>query len=280
MIRSTFCHIPGVGEAGERNLWAAGVRCWDDVDRCRSAAARRLPLALLSKHIEASRRHLEARDCRWFAGALPASEQWRLFGEFHPLAAYIDIETTGLSPPSGHVTTIALYDGRNIRHYVRGENLDQFARDIRDYELIVTFNGKLFDLPFLRNSMGLSLDQPHIDLRWILRGLGYRGGLKACEKAMGIDRGILEGVDGYAAVLLWRHYERTGDRRALETLLAYNICDVLNLEILLVEAYNTLALRTPVGKAYRMPPPTQPAMPFRPHEEIVKPILLDRWQRK
>ena len=47
---------------------------------------------------------------------------------------------------------------------------------------------------------------------------------------MGLDRGYLEGVDGYFAVLLWREYELYHDQEALETLLAYNIADTVNLE--------------------------------------------------
>lgn len=270
MLRSTFCHLPGIGAAGEKSLWAAGVRSWDDVADEASAACRRGPTRALRRHIDLSRRHLEAGDCRWFADALPAREHWRLFGEFRRAAAYIDIETTGLSSAHSVVTTIALYDGRNIRHYVRGENLEQFARDIGDYALIITFNGKTFDLPFLREAMGVRLDQPHIDLRYVMRALGYRGGLKAVERALGIDRGGLHDVDGYAAVLLWHQYRRTGNPRALETLLAYNICDVLNLETLLVRAYNMNVARTPLAGLYELPPPQQPRSPFEPDRDVIE----------
>jgi len=54
-----------------------------------------------------------------------------------------------------------------------------------------------------KDFFGIELNQVHIDLRYVLRSLGYTGGLKGCEKQAGIDRGNLEGVDGYFAVLLW-----------------------------------------------------------------------------
>lgn len=185
----------------------------------------------IDQHLGESCQRLEDGDCRYFAGHLPSREHWRLFPEFRGRIAYLDIETTGMSG-FGHITTIALYDGQRIRHYVHGENLEQFGRDIGDYELLVTYSGKCFDLPFIRSTMGLPMDQAHIDLRYVLKSLGYGGGLKGCEKKLGLDRGELDGVDGFMAVLLWRDYLASGNPRSLETLLAYNIQDVVNLETL------------------------------------------------
>jgi uncharacterized protein YprB with RNaseH-like and TPR domain len=41
-----------------------------------------------------------------------------------------------------------------------------------------------------------------IDLRYILKSMGFKGGLKGCEKQLGMDRGDLAGVDGLLAVYL------------------------------------------------------------------------------
>ncbi|MEZ4549042.1 MAG: ribonuclease H-like domain-containing protein [Desulfobacterales bacterium] len=70
-----------------------------------------------------------------------------MFADFRHATAYVDIETTGLENPE--ITTISLYDGARIRYYVNGQNLDQFQDDITDYPLIVTYNGKTFDLPVI-----------------------------------------------------------------------------------------------------------------------------------
>lgn len=43
---------------------------------------------------------------------------------------------------------------------------------------------------------------------------------------------------GFFAVLLWQEFQQTGNIKALETLLVYNIEDVVNLETLMVLAYN------------------------------------------
>ncbi|MBW1642466.1 MAG: ribonuclease H-like domain-containing protein, partial [Deltaproteobacteria bacterium] len=93
-------------------------------------------------------------------------------------------------------------------------------------------------IPFIENQFGLKLDHSHIDLRYVLVGLGFSGGLKGCERQLGINRGDLSGVDWYFAVLLWNDYIRNNNKRALETLLAYNIEDVVNLEKLMVISYN------------------------------------------
>ena len=169
-----------------------------------------------------------------------------------------------------HITTIALYDGQQIRHYVHGENLGQFGRDIGDYELLVTYSGKCFDLPFIRSTMGLPMDQAHIDLRYVLKSLGYGGGLKGCEKKLGLDRGELDGVDGFMAVLLWEDYRRSGNPRSLETLLAYNIQDVVNLEMLAVMAYNLKIAATPFAHSHRLAMPLPPQLPFEPDREIIR----------
>ncbi len=92
--------------------------------------------------------------------------------------------------------------------------------------------------------------------------MGYRGGLKGCERALGLDRGDLASVDGFFAVLLWHDFQRHRNPQALETLLAYNIRDVVNLEPLLVKAYNLKAAQTPFGPGVALRLPVPPREPF------------------
>ena len=83
----------------------------------------------------------------------------------------------------------------------------------------------------------LALPPLHVDLRFLLARLGYRGGLKKIEPRFGIQRpGEVDGMDGYMAVILWERHQR-GDRTALELLLQYNREDVVNLEILMEQAF-------------------------------------------
>ena len=93
--------------------------------------------------------------------------------------------------------------------------------------------------------MNIRLDHANIDLRYVIYSLGFRGGLKGCERQLGMDRGDLSDIDGFFAVLLWDEYQKTSDPKALETLLSYNIQDTINLENLMVTAYNMKLKDTP-----------------------------------
>ena len=196
-----------------------------------------------------------------------------MFQEFRDSVAYLDIETTGLDYYAHHITTIAIYDGKTIRHYVRGHNLNDFANDITNYKLLITYNGKCFDVPFIENAFGITLNQAHIDLRYVLRSLGYSGGLKGCERQLGIDRDDLDGIDGYFAVVLWCEYEQYKNHQALDTLLAYNIQDVLNLETLMTIAYNTNLKYTPFYNELILSDPNQPRNPFSADKKTVKRLM-------
>ena len=210
MLTHTFRHIRGVGARIERRLWAAGIRDWDAL----IANSRRLPPTLADRLVPETERSVErlaAGDAAWFAQRLPASEHWRLFPEFRHAVAYLDIETTGMGGPDDYITAVAIYDGSTVHTYIQGENLFDFRDDIDRYALLVTYNGKCFDLPFIRNYFGHPMRHAHIDLRYLLASLGYRGGLKGCERQLGLHRGELDGVDGYLAVLLWWDYLNNGN---------------------------------------------------------------------
>lgn len=271
MLRHTFCHLPGIAARTEQRLWCAGLTTWEDALAgavSASSAARRLQADSLRESV---RRH-DLGDAAWFGSRLPAAQSWRLYSDFRGRCAFLDIETTGMSS-SADVTTIALYDGQSLRTYIRGHNLQDFPLDIQVYQLLVTYNGKGFDVPVLRQGLGCRLDQAHIDLRYILAGLGLRGGLKACERQLGMTRAGMEQLDGFAAVLLWRRYARSGDRRALETLLAYNAQDALHLEALMVHAHNACLKRltgAPFAGKYQLVAPATLANPFTPDPETVR----------
>jgi len=271
MLKNTFCHLPGITVSREKELWSSGVHSWDalldaDASLCRKRAES------VSDLIKSSVEHLRKDNPDYFARALPSSLHWRLFPEFRDSIAYLDIETTGLGHGNS-ITTIAVYDGKEISTYVQSKNLDDFKKDIKKYKVIVTYNGKSFDVPFIERYFDISMDQPNIDLMFILRRLGYSGGLKACERKLGIARNDLADVDGYAAVLLWSDYKRNKNQKALETLLAYNVLDVLNLETLLVMAYNMNLATTPFQESHKQAMPSFPKIPFEPDKTTLRRIL-------
>ena len=115
------------------------------------------------------------------------------------------------------MTVAGLYDGQNMRQFVQGHNLQEFPRALAEFDLLVTFNGTQFDLPVLRAYFPeLVLPPAHVDLRFLMARLGFKGGLKKIEPRFGIHRPKeVTGMDGYMAVLLWQRYQR-GDKGALE----------------------------------------------------------------
>ncbi len=172
------------------------------------------------------------------------TDLWRVFNEFRDRAVYLDIETSGMFMGADEITVIGLYDGMNVHTFVNGQNMAEFEQVIASYDLVITFNGSSFDLPFIRQSFpGISLPPGHIDLRFFLKRLGYKGGLKHIEKEFGISRDLaIEGMDGYDAVRLWMAYQ-WGDRTALDLLIQYNTADIVNLKPLMEKGYEMMKNR-------------------------------------
>jgi uncharacterized protein YprB with RNaseH-like and TPR domain len=261
MLKNTFCHIPGCSPTVEQSLWTSGIISWEDLLSARLSYMSRQKASTFTHHIKTSFQQLEHNNPNYFAEMLPSNQHWRMFPEFRHSVAYLDIETTGLNYGDS-ITTIALYDGQSIFHYVQGDNLQDFVRDINRYSLVVTYNGKCFDVPFIERFFNIKMNHAHIDLMYILRNLGYKGGLKGCERQLGVDRKDLTGVDGFFAVLLWDDYQKTKNIKSLETLLAYNIQDVVSLEQLLIIAYNKKLAETPFRHSLSLEMPVEPAVPF------------------
>ena len=173
-------------------------------------------------------------------------EAWRLFPEFADECVYLDIETTGLSTVFDSVTMIGMYDGRDYKVFIEGENLQDFAAELERYSVLVTFNGSGFDLRFLKLAFPeLRIPPIHIDLRWLTRKLGLCGGLKEIETQLGITRpDEVKDLGGYSeATVLWSKYLR-GERFALQQLVQYNTEDVVHLKAIMQIAYDRLSRRT------------------------------------
>lgn len=242
MLEHTFIHLPNFGPRRERRLWSCGVSTWDDfLDRFSSSPFHKGSCSVIASSRYALRRH----NAPYFADTLPSNEKWRCFPHFKKIA-YLDIETTGLSSQGDHVTVVGLFDGSRTRSYIHGKNLGDFRKEVEKYEMVVTFNGSMFDIPFLHRCMkGVRIPPLHVDLRFLLASLNVRGGLKRIEQRFGMEReDDLKGLTGYDAVLLWRAYRKRKDRDALDKLVRYNAADIYNLKKLMEWAYKEKRART------------------------------------
>ncbi|MFA6460846.1 MAG: ribonuclease H-like domain-containing protein [Candidatus Woesearchaeota archaeon] len=230
MLKNTFCHI--VSENKEAELWRTNLLNWDEIKEDHP----------LHSQILSSKQALLQQNHQFFLESLPKNQHWRAYKEFP--CCFLDIETTGLSRVYNDVTVIGVYDGKESKLFVQGQNLQDFPQEMEKYGLIITFNGKCFDVPFLKAKFpGVNFDKLHVDLRYVLKELGYSGGLKRIEKELGVNRDEeLQEVDGWEAVRLWHKYKH-GDEEALRLLLKYNQADIENLKFLMDFAYDKMKER-------------------------------------
>jgi uncharacterized protein YprB with RNaseH-like and TPR domain/predicted nuclease with RNAse H fold len=247
MLEQTFIHIPGIGRETERELWRRGIRSWDDADRFEKRFGNigaRLHKKL-DEYIPRSREAIRQKDAAFFERLSTLGEAWRIYPEFANDCVYLDIETTGLSTVFDSVTMVGLYDGRRYRVFVEGENLEELPAQLKNYSVVVTFNGSGFDLRFLKLAFpDLVLPPIHIDLRWVTRRLGIKGGLKSVEEKLGLRRDkCIEDITGFDATVLWAKHLR-GDKTALEQLIRYNTEDVVHLRAIMEIAYDRLTKDT------------------------------------
>ena len=215
----------------ERRFWRDGLSTWNQFLAAREvrgiSAARK---ALFDSRIAEAHAHLAQDDSRYFAKAMPARHQWRLYEWLRERALYLDIETDSFA----RITVVGLYGRGCYTALVQGESLGliRLREELSRYDLLVTFCGSTFDLPMLRAHFpDLPLKQPHIDLCGVGQQLGYRGGLKAIERMMGIERvTALQGFSGEDAVRQWNRWRHERDENARQLLLAYNEADCVNLQ--------------------------------------------------
>jgi hypothetical protein len=152
--------------------------------------------------------------------------------------AYLDIETTGLSPAGCEITVIGIHlccgDETEFVQLVGGDvTAGSILEALSGVDTLYTYNGSRFDLPFIYSQFGINLAElfKHHDLMYDCWRNNLFGGLKAVERRLGINRELTE-MNGYEAVRLWWRYVDSFDLGALKTLLEYNREDVVNLKTL------------------------------------------------
>ena len=163
---------------------------------------------------------------------------------------FIDIETSGLYyiHPVFLVGMLTFKDGQGLISQVLARNpaeekalLFETLRYLKKTNIIVSFNGRSFDLPYLRGRMrfqGLNdeLSSFHFDLLRQARR-NYRSQLPNC-RLLTIERHLFnqERVDDLPGAQVGDYYQRyleTEDRGYLKPILEHNACDLLSMARLL-----------------------------------------------
>lgn len=252
MIRHTFSILQGIGEKLEKRLWHQGILTWDDFLRAKNidhiGVERK---QIYDEALYEAQRNLKDLNAAYFSRLLKLKEHWRLFEEFKGYIIALDIETNGFPCyAGGEVTLVGLYDGFDYKALIRGSGLssESLERELSGYKLLLTFYGSVFDLPFLREKLGITFSGVHFDLCFGFKRVGFKGGLKRIEQLLEIHRDeSVKGFDGYDAVRLWEE-ARGGHDEAWELLLTYNKFDTINLFELADILYDKLKTQTGINQ--------------------------------
>ncbi len=190
-----------------------------------------------------------------------------------------DIETTGLYPARDSVISAGFCDPKTLETVqfftesplLEKNTLSAVIEKLSEYDAVITYNGRSFDIPFLRTrakACGLARGLPlfwSIDLYLLLRRYWPAAGSlpslrqKAVEQALGLESSRTDVIDGGECVSLYTRFVSLGDEAAKEAVMLHNADDVRQLARI-CESINFLPwhriafedgfmVKTPGGKA-------------------------------
>lgn len=242
MLEYTFQHIPGYGAHKEKALWKQKIYTWDDYEK-RINVQLELGFLVVENIFQESRRKFEKGDVNFFTERLSPYLYYRIAHTFPDKTVFLDIETTGLSRYYDKVTIVgwSILDKYKVHIEGNEETKKELLRDLANSSCIVTFNGSLFDIPFIKSTFPeAKIPICHIDLRFFSRRVALQGGQKEIEKLLNINRSEeLQEIDGLEATLLWHKYKE-GSINALKKLIEYNAADINGMKIIFEKTTRSL----------------------------------------
>lgn len=171
-------------------------------------------------------------------------------------AVFLDTETTGLAGGTGtaaFLIGIGYVDGDRfvVRQYFMRDYHEEpallagLAEDLARFESIVTFNGKLFDVPLLETRYRLDRQRfplegaPHFDLLHPARRL-WKARLESC-RLQSLEAGILglgrkDDIPGSEIPGIYFDFVRRRDARAMAKVFRHNRIDIVSLAALALRA--------------------------------------------
>lgn len=191
-------------------------------------------------------------DRTMFGKLLSASSRDDAFEEFDlAKALFLDLETTGLAGGTGtlpFLVGMGYYRDDHfqvVQHFLEDPAAEgEFIAGLRrfftemDFRCIVTYNGKLFDMPLLETRFILNrtpfplADLPHLDFLFAARSL-WKHKHDSCRlfhlarEVVQAER--LEDIPGAEIPVRYFEYLRTGDFSLIEPILHHNQEDILSL---------------------------------------------------
>jgi uncharacterized protein YprB with RNaseH-like and TPR domain len=182
-----------------------------------------------------------------FLPTMEAQVEWPERGLFRRFGyrkmLFLDLETCGLSGCPVFLAGVALIGENDVvlrqlfaRDYAEERALlAELARLMEEADFLVTFNGKTFDVPFLRDRavhhrMQLPFSLPHLDLVWMVRRRWKRQlpdcKLKTLEWRV-LRRRRAGDVWGHEIPGLYHDYVQNGQPHRLIPIFHHNMLDVV-----------------------------------------------------
>jgi len=177
----------------------------------------------------------------------PERGLFRKFGYRRML--FLDIETCGLQPAPVFLVGLCHIGDRNLvlrqlfaRDYSEERAvIAEVERIIGEYDFLVTYNGKTFDIPFLRSRavhhrIGFSATSPHLDLLWMVRRR-WKDVLPNC-KLKTLEWRVLRrlragDIDGAEIPYAYHEYVKHGQPHRLIPVFHHNLLDLVAMAELL-----------------------------------------------
>ncbi len=236
MIKNSFIFLTGMTLNKEKKLWKQGIKNWNDflnIDKIKGISQEKKEE--YNKELIKTKEELLNDNLNLFL-KFPSKETWRLYEHLRNEAVYLDIE---IGSNRKDIILIGLFDGFNTKIMVKNYNLAKnvLLNELKRYKLLITFNGKSFDVPAIEKYFGIEIDLPHIDLKHLCLKLGLKNGLKEVEKILNLKRPVNLYGKPYDA---YKAFMASGDKEYLELLIKYNEEDIINLKPIMEYTFKNL----------------------------------------
>jgi len=158
-VDNSFIGVSGVGEKTERGLWEAGVTHWDDFhpEPVGPKTGERI-----EAFIDEGRSHLDDENVAFFDERFPLRRALASLRDVRRPGVFLRHRDHRPEPQWCDVTTVSLHQDGETMTLVRGDDLtaESLRAAFADAGLLVSFNGKRFDVPFLETCYDVDLDIP------------------------------------------------------------------------------------------------------------------------
>ncbi len=269
MLINSFCFLKKISLQKEKELWNKKIFTWEDYTKFYN-----YQISLLDNNdpfLEA-KIALSNHDVLYFQNKLHPHDFFRLLLSFPEDVLFLDIETTGLSLYYDIITLIGWSINNEYDFYIKGMNIEPFKKKIQQAKMVVTFNGTLFDLKFLKKTFpDIKFPSCHVDLRFFSKRVGLQGGQKKIEEQLKYKRPKkIKNVIGENAPILWYEYCK-GNQNAIRKLIEYNFYDIEGMKFILDNCINLFC------KQKKFPSKITPSFLFSKKKTKLKITEVPKW---